>query len=263
VARFDRVIPPGEEGEIVVTMDTNKYRGPMAKSISVISSDVRQANTQLTLKADVHSWMDVLPHWSANLTSDLGQGARKILYLRNPDKDVTLAPPIAESNTRLVTATVEKIPASSEEASKGDYRLVVELSPEAPAGPLGGKIKLTSGERSVYVTVAGRVHGPISVLPRRLNLIGQPASSGRPSRLSGIITLVARPDQPEFQIQEIRVDDDRLKVEPLADPDKRRHRIAARWTAREMKGDFRGTIRITTDHPTMPEILVPFRVRIF
>jgi hypothetical protein len=262
VARFDRVIPPGEEGEIVATMDTSKYRGSIAKSVKVVSSDPVQASAQLTLKANVHSWMEVLPSWSANLTSDLGQGARKILYLKSPDKDVPLAPPTAESNTGLVTATVEKIQKDSEEAARGDYRLVVELSPKAPAGPLGGKIKLTSAKRSVYVTVAGRVHGPISVLPMRLNLIGQPADSGRPSRLSGIITLVARPDQPEFQIQEIQSNDDRLKLEPIPDPDKRRHRIAARWTAREVKGDFQGTIRITTDHPTMPEIQVPFRVRI-
>jgi len=262
VARFDRVIPPGEEGEIVATMDTSKYRGFLAKSVKVVSSDPAQANVQLTLKANVHSWMEVLPSWSANLTSDLGQGARKVLYLKNPDKDVPLAPPTAESSTGLVTATVEKIETTSEEATKGDYRLVVELSPKAPAGPLGGKIKLTSAERSVYVTVGGRVHGPISIFPVSLNLIGHPEGSGRPARLSGIITLVARPDQPEFRIQGIQSNDERLKLEPIPDPDKRRHRIAARWTGEKVKGDFQGTIRITTDHPTMPEIQVPFRVRI-
>jgi len=263
VARFDRVIPPGQEGEIVATMETSKYRGRMAKAINVISSDPDQASTKLTLRADVHSWMEVLPRWSANLTSDLGQGAQQILYLKNPDQDVPLPQPTAESSTDQVTATVEKIPADSEEAAKGDYRLVVKLSPEAPAGPLSGKIKLTSAGRSVYLTVAGRVHGPISVLPARLNLIGQPAGSGRPSRLSGTITLVTRPGQPEFRIQAVQSDDERLLLEPIPDPDTRRHRITARWTAREVKGDFQGTILITTDHPTMPEIQVPFRVRIF
>ncbi len=263
MARFDQVIPPGQEGEIVATMATSKYRGPMAKAVNVISSDPDQASAKLTLKANVHSWMEVLPSWSANLTSELGQGAQKILYLKNPDKDVPLPQPTAESSTDRVTATVEKIPADSEEVAKGDYRLVVKLSPEAPAGPLAGKIKLTSAGRSVHLAVAGRVHGPISVLPARLNLIGQPAGSGRPSRLSGTITLVSRPDQPEFRIQGIQSDDERLKLEPIPDPDKRRHRIAARWTAREVKGDFQGTILITTDHPTMPEIQVPFRVRIF
>ncbi len=263
MARFDRVIPPGQEGEIVATMATSKYRGPMAKSVNVISSDPNRPSVKLTLKANVHSWMEVLPSWSANLTAELGKGAEKILYLKNPDKDVPLPQPAAESSTDRVTATVEKIAADSEEAAKGDYRLVVKLSPEAPAGPLGGQIKLTSGGRSVYLAVAGRVHGPISVLPTRLNLIGQPEGSGRPSRLSGTITLVTRPGQPEFRIQGIESDDERLQLEPIPDPDTRRHRIAARWTAREVKGDFQGTILIATDHPTMPEIQVPFRVRIF
>ena len=262
MARFDRVIPPGQEGEIVATMETSKYRGPMAKSVKVVSSDPERASVQLTLKANVHSWIEILPSWSANLTSDLGQGAQKILYIQNPDKDVALPAPVAEPSNKLVTATVEKIPADGEDADKGDYRLVVGLSPEAPAGPLRANVKLISGERSVYVAVAGRVHGPISVLPVTLNLIGQPEGSGRPDRLSGIITLLARPDQPEFQIKEMHSGDERLKLEPVPDPEKARHRIAARWTAKGVKGDFQGVIRIATDHPTMPEIEVPFRVRI-
>jgi hypothetical protein len=262
VARFDRTIPPGQEGEIVASMDTSKYQGRLAKAVQVTTNDPDHRMTQLRLVADVRNWVEVLPSWSASLTADLGKGASKTLYLKSPDPEQPLVSPSASAKADWLQATVETIEAGSDDAGKGDYRLVVELLPSTPAGPSSGKVEIRSGERRVDLPVVARVHGPISIIPSALNLIGQPEGSGRPDRLSGVVTLQARPEQPEFRIQGIQSDDERLMVEPIPDPENRRHRIAARWTAKENKGDFTGTIRIETDHPTMKEIEIPFRVRI-
>ena len=86
--------------------------------------------------------------------------------------------------------------------------------------------------------------------------------TGRPDRLTGTITLQARPEHPTFELEGVEGDDERLTLEMVPDPENRRHRIAVRWSANETKGDFTGTIRIKTSNPDMPEILVPYRVRI-
>ena len=262
MARFDRTIPPGQEGEIVASMDTSKYKGRLAKAVRVTTNDPNQRTVQLTLIAEVRTWLEVLPSWSASLTADLGQGARSTLYLKSPDPEHPLVAPSASVNGDWLQAKVEAVEPGSEDAGKGDYRLLVELLPTAPAGPSSATIQISSAGRQVELPVVARVHGPIAVIPSALNLIGQPEGSGRPDRLSGILTLQARPDQPEFRIESIHSDDERLMLESITDPDPRRHRIAARWSEKENKGDFQGTIRIETDHPTMKAIEIPFRVRI-
>ncbi len=152
----------------------------------------------------------------------------------------------------------------SADAVKGDLRLLVTLSPEAPAGRLSGKVVVTGvgpNPRRLELVMNGQVYGPIAIFPKAVNLFAQP-SSGRPDRLSGTITLQARPQHPTFELQGIEGDDERLQVEAVLDPENRRHRIVVRWTAKGAKGDFSGTIQIQTSSPDMPKILVPYRVRI-
>jgi hypothetical protein len=262
VARFDRVIPPGQEGQIVATVDTTKYRGRIGKSVKITTSDPNLRTTTLSLQADVLSWLEVLPSWTANLSTELGNAVQKTLYLRGQDKSKGLGELTALSSSPLVTPTLEKIEPGSEDAGKGDYRLKMDLSPEAPVGRISGKVTITEQGRNIDVGFTGRVNGPIAVFPAAINLIAQPAGSGRPDRLAGVITLQVRPEHPPFAIQGMAADDERLELEPMSDPEKRRHRIAVRWKSKDAKGDFRGTIRIETDNPSMPEIEVPFRVRI-
>ena len=145
-------------------------------------------------------------------------------------------------------------------------RIAAGQSPEHLAlSPDGGRLFVVTGvgpnPRSVELALNGQVHGPIAIFPKAVNLFAQPAS-GRPDRLTGTITLQARPERPTFEIEGVEGDDERLTLEMVPDPENRRHRVAVRWNTKEAKGDFSGMIRIKTSNPDMPEILVPYRVRI-
>ena len=87
-------------------------------------------------------------------------------------------------------------------------------------------------------------------------------SSGRPPRLGGTIVLQARPDSPPFQVEKNEADDPRIGFVEGPDPGGRMYRIGVTWTDPEAKGVHQGTIRIVTDSPTMPEIEIPYQVRI-
>ncbi len=264
MARFDRVILPGEEGQIVASMDTTKYRGVLTKAVRITTNDPLKQQTNLSMRADIKMWMDVLPSWNVNLTGDKGKELKKTMFLKSREPGDVPDIGSVTSSSPWVTGRIEKVTPGSTDAVKGDLRLIVTLSPEAPVGPVRGNLVVSGSgpnPRSLELAINGRVHGPIAIFPTAVNLFAQP-SSGRPDRLTGTITLQARPHQPTFELREIQGDDERLEIEAIPDPENRRHRIAVRWTAKEAKGDFSGSIRIQTTSPDMPEILVPYRVRI-
>jgi hypothetical protein len=264
VARFDRVIPPGQEGEIVATINTHKFRGKIHKRVSVRTSDPQNPTASLALQANVKTWVEVLPGWSANLTADQGEGARRVLYIQNREMGKALDVSSATSSNSWVTASVEKIEPGAKDSTQGQFRLVLELSPETPVGPITGKVIVSTSsekQRTIQVGLTGKVHGPISVFPAIVNLFAQP-NTGRPDRLNGTIVLQSRPNQPPFELGEVTADDERLELEIVSDPQNRRHRISVHWAETDTKGDFAGTIKIQTTHPKMPQVEVPYRARI-
>ena len=262
MARFDRVIPPGQEGRIVAAMDTQKLIGPVTKSVTVRTNDPTHPNLSLQLKAQVQTWVQIVPSWVVRLRGELGQPAQQILFLK--DSEVDLAGTTVRSTNPHITGTVEPVGEGSPDRSKGEFRLLVDLAGDAPSGNLAAKLTLrTAGKpaRTVDVIVNGMVSGPIAVFPAAMNLFSNPAS-GRPARLQGTITLSARSGKPAFELQKAEVEDARVEVTIIPDPANRTHRVAVRWTEPEAKGDYRGIIRIRTSDPDMPEIEVPYRVRI-
>jgi hypothetical protein len=264
VARFDRVIPPGQEGEIVASMETHKFRGKVHKRVSVRTNDPQNPTASLSLQANVKTWVEVLPGWAANLTADQGDGARRVLYIQNREPETVLEVSEATSSNRWVQARVEKVEPGAKDSAQGQFRLILELSPEAPVGPIAGKVTVSTTsqkQRTVQVALTGKVHGPIAVFPAMVNLFAQP-NTGRPSRLNGTIVLQSRPQKEPFEVGEVTADDERLKLELISDPQNRRHRISVHWGEPETKGDFAGTIKIRTTHPEMPEVQIPYRVRI-
>ena len=50
---FDRVIPPGQEGKVVLEMSTKNLKGKVSRGVRVVSNDPEESNLILRLKADV------------------------------------------------------------------------------------------------------------------------------------------------------------------------------------------------------------------
>jgi len=261
VARFDRVIPPGEEGQILATVDTHKYRGRIGKAVTVRTNDPNQGVVSLQIKANVKSWIDVLPSWQANLTAEQGKGGERTLYLKSHEPDTKLEVRNAISDNPHVKVEVERT--DSAEAEKGDYRVVLTLSPDTPPGPVRGTVRLvTSSEKQpeVEITLSGKVFGPIAFFPAQINLAAD--SSGRPPRLRGTVVFQARPGTEPFRLEKYEADDPRVKLEPMEETGGKVQRLVVTWTAPDAEGLHQGTIRIRTDNKKMAEIEVPYQVRI-
>jgi hypothetical protein len=260
VARFDRVIPPGEEGTIDAQVETDRYKGPISKSLTVRTNDPDHQVASLQMKANVISLIEVSPSWMISLQADQGKPATAEAFLKGLDPAKPFEVIGATSSDKNIAVKFSKL---KEDDPQGDYRVVVEVSPDAPMGPIDAKIVVSTTleeQRRVRIPVTGKVHGPVNFFPARIVMFAD--QSGRPARLGGTIVLQARPGKPPFEITAVEADRDALELSPFVKGPAEVHRVGVIWRDADTKGVFAGTIRIRTNVEEMPEIEVPYQVRI-
>ena len=68
VVEFDARIAAGETGVIKAVLDTSKFSGPIAKSISVYTNDGENPRIVLVLKADIRTHLEATPTYARFLT---------------------------------------------------------------------------------------------------------------------------------------------------------------------------------------------------
>jgi len=61
VAKWDKVIKPGETGKVAAKLETKDFKGPLNKTITVVSNDPETPQTRLFLKATIKAVVDLLP----------------------------------------------------------------------------------------------------------------------------------------------------------------------------------------------------------
>lgn len=241
---------------------TDKYKGKISKGVTVRTNDPLHPAASLQLQANVKTFIDVLPRWNANLIADLGDVTEQVLYLKGVDGAEYDVIGVTSDN-QWVKATVEKIRATDPDAVRGDFRLKLRVTPAAPIGPLAGNISVTTThkeQRYLDVPLMGKVQGPINFFPATVVMFSD--QSGRPARLGGTIVLQARPGSAGFEVKEFEVDDERIRLDPISGGGGLVQRLGVTWTSPEDKGLHQGTIRIKTSSEEMPDIQIPFQVRI-
>jgi len=262
VAQFDRIIAPGQEGHINAMVDTTRFNGKITKGLTVKTNDPAHPIASLQITGEVRAFVDVLPAWRATFTTDQGKAAQQVLYLKNMDPAFPLDVIGASSDNPKIAVKILKVHPNETDAAKGDFRLILDLSPEAPIGPVEGSVTVTTThkrQRTVEITLDGRVNGPIVYFPQSIVMYKDP---NRTPRLGGTIVLQTRPDLPPLQIGGTEADDPQMQVQQIGEPTNGALRFALTWTDPEAKGLHEGKVRIKTGNPAMPLIEVPYQVRI-
>jgi hypothetical protein len=85
VASYDKAIPPGGVGKIVLTVKTEGYQGRVNKTALVKSDDPRHQSMSLSLSADIRTYIVVEPTRVALLQGLVGDDIRKVFTIRAGD----------------------------------------------------------------------------------------------------------------------------------------------------------------------------------
>jgi hypothetical protein len=192
VASFDKVIPPGQEGKIEMSVDGTRVHGVFVKTATVTTNDARRQFTIGIAGSEV-PYVQVQPEGTVFLQGRHGEAVEKQLILRSNEKDLDF------KVTRLTSNMDDKITYTiAPSGTPGEYTLNIYKNPRLPTLTTYGTLHVHSNStRSPQTDIQINVmtKGSISVSPITLNFgpvrFGDETSAGAPVTKSVVLSKAA------------------------------------------------------------------------
>lgn len=254
-------LKPGATTKLKVTFNSKEFQGPQDKTVTIFSNDPATPHLELSVRATVHVPIQMSLDRPLIGFGRFRRGAEGIvnkIYMASMDtKELKLKP--VRFPADLVTVTVE--PDAGGDPAKAV--LVVRVKKDARHGPFNDVIRVETNVPAQPVLdfeLTGDVLQDLTVHPGAVNfryverdqnlrtyVFVRPASEKIPFKVTG-----AEIDLPEFRAKiEEKIPDRETMITltgrplPVTDP-----RVVA------AEGRMQGTLRIRTNLPEQPEILV-------
>ena len=206
MAKFDRVIPPGQEGRITLVVEGKKVHGAFTKSATVHSNDPENPRISLSLAGTEKSYVEVSPPNRLYLQGQYGEEVNKTLVLRSNEEGLDFQVTGVSSNIDdKVTYRYEAGEAD------GEFRVHVYKNPRLPTVNTFGTLFIRTNsenapEKEIQVQVVTK--GSITVQPSVVNFgrvrFGDQSTKGQ-SLTRSFTVLKVRGD---FSIEDIEADND-------------------------------------------------------
>lgn len=260
VAEFDKTIAPNGTGKVHVVIDTATFAGPIAKGVTVYTSDTENPQIELTVKASIQPTISVRP------------GYARYVIVQGEEKQGTIEQTLwaADGAPMQVTKVESPYPflkvsfreAKPEEQlaegkGKQQWKVQMTLDRDAPVGALGDFVRVTTThpqQKLVEIPVSGFVRPVIAVTPPSADFgqieLKEPfkrslilrAFSTEPIKVTGVEGSLKGVDAQVDPLQEGREYQIRVTLKP------------------EMgKGPFNGKLTIHTDSPKRPVVEVELK----
>lgn len=258
VAEFDRAIEPGETGAVNAVVDTSDFRGPIAKGITVFTTDPENARFTLTIKANVRMQIESKPGY-----------ARMIVVQGEPTEPLrqwlwaSEGPPLQiESVTSPVPyLSVTHRQAAAEERKSGgadrQWLVDLKLADDAPVGPVAGNVIVRTNhprQPELRIPVSGFVRPVISVKPRA-------ADFGSFELTQAMVAVLELQNLGSGQISITSAETEMAGValEIVEGEPGRRYEVRVTLEPGMATGSFEGLVKIGTSSKLMPTIEVPLK----
>ncbi len=269
---YDRVTPPGQEGRITVTLNTQKFNKPISKTVTITTNDPASKRVVLTMKAAVRSPLEIRPDDRADFRVYHGEGGSRLLGLiLRQDTEARVVS--IQSNSELFTVnwgpwSPSENPSPQEReifagaAGNSAVRLEIGLSPDATVGYHSGRITIYldgTEQKQLEIKALARVMGRIHFTPQWI-YFGS-VTAGEPQQAERLLEVRAHGGLP-FTVGGVEYQGLPLQweIKPLeegAGTD-----ILFRWDGSEPAGIHKGRVVILTDNPAQPRIEVPFSINV-
>jgi hypothetical protein len=258
VANFDRTIAPGGSGKVEAEVDTTGFAGPISKAVLVFSNDPAAPQTNLVIKADVRSFIDVVPRPLISFVNVLqGEAATdKLKLVATDEADWKIESVDTGGGPYKVTyrplADNERVP----ERKGSQWELAVTVPADAKEGILNQslKVKTTSAKApEVTIRIAGNVRAPVQVLPAEINF-GTVTSE---ALIGQNVVVINNRRGTEMQITEAKLDNPAFSAEVIPLQAGQRYQVAVTMKVGTPKGAQKATLKLSTSDPARKLISVP------
>ena len=251
--RYDKRIPPGGQGKIPVSLNTNKVHGKFSKSIRVNSNDPVTPALRLKISGEVKEYLAIRPrsiHFG-HIKDAQTEPTLTATLTNNTDQEVklTLEPPTTVGPFRA--ELVEK------EAGKL-YELRVSAKPPYGLRHNSAKFKITTNIASKHeleVPVSAYVPPRLSIRPEQVILGSLPKSEWiRPIRFTNN-------GSTPVKVLSAEVDDEQLKVELVEGEAGKAYEVRLTIPVGYAPPEQGRVVTLRTDDAERPEIRVPVKAR--
>ncbi len=259
VPEFDKVIKPGGEGKITLTVDTKNFSGPISKTALLITDDPTMPQKTLFLSAVVKPFVDALPYGFLRITALSGQSATADVILVSDEPD--FKPTKAEAPNSFMRVSLAPVPEAErvKDRNPNQWKVTVTTAPDAPEGLLGGAVKVATGVKKqpeIDIPISGFVKPTVSVTPLSINF-GNFDPKGDPQKrnvmlvnnnaaLENFSVMKAETNVPGISAEVVPVDKSRVQVVLTVDQ-------------KIKKGIFEGDLTIKTNDKARAEVKVPIK----
>ena len=108
MAEYDKAVPPGGEGKIVIKVNTKGYQGQVLKTAQVRTNDPQNERFPLRMKADVKVPIYLSSRYVYLMSNKGGTASRDLEIRAELDKPLTIEP-VSFDLEKDVTYTIEEV----------------------------------------------------------------------------------------------------------------------------------------------------------
>ena len=170
MARFDRVIPPGGEGKVLLEINTDRLEGKSTKGVRVMSNDPGWPQVNLKLSFTVKTMLQISPKSRIFIPIKKGKPWTQEFKVTSsegkPFKIISVT-----SSSKYVSANFKPVGGKPDE--RKTYIVEVEASPDIPVGRFAATVEIKtdlSKDLKETIWIFGKVKGSISYRPEQISL---------------------------------------------------------------------------------------------
>ena len=227
-----------ETGSIVALLNTKSFTGHKSATLTVVISKPFRAEVQLSIQGTIRSDI-VLAPWQVDFQDvPLGQARERQVQISHAGRGDWRITDVRSANPHFEVELLSE----RRTTNLMTYDMLVRLKPGAPAGYFQDQLTLVTNDasnRSVNLTVQGRVLSPVTVSPASLfmGVIGPGQTVTK--------RLVVRSAEP-FRILDVKCKNGAFDFRVSGEA-KRLHIVPVTFAASDETGQIVETIRIETD----------------
>jgi hypothetical protein len=259
VPEFDKVIKPGAEGKVTLTVDTKGFSGPISKTALLITDDPAVPQKTLFLSAVVKPFVDALPYAFFRITALSGEAASAEVILVSDEAD--FKPTKAEAPNSFLRVALTPVPEKELVKDRGpnQWKVTVSTAPDAPEGLLGGAVRVTTGAKKqpeIELQVTGFIKPAVSVTPLSINF-GNFDPKGEAVRRN-VMLINNNPQRDNFAVTKAETTVPGISA-TVVTVDKGRVRVDLSVDDKIKKGVFEGELKIQTNDTARANVSIPLR----
>jgi hypothetical protein len=241
-------IPPGEEGEIKAVFKTGNFKGKVTKRIKVYSNDPDESLVTLTITGKVKTGVVMSEERIIFGTIKAGDVVSTEITLLPEDGDTLLISEVEGKNLELKLTPYEK-------NGKHGYKLKVTLNTENQEGVFFSFINLKMEKPwkgRIQIPVNARIVNDVEVFPEVLTLgmINPDKPLVKKVRINNFTS-------SSLEITDLKWDVPNTEVELKEIEKGKKFELIVTITPDPTTSILKGTITLTTNMKTMPEINIP------